>query len=82
MAKPRKGAAAPFNAPKYDLSDSSDVSHLDWPTDAEGRYGVALVRMRRPDGSTYLLNVPGEHMSRVIALASGEFQDKTIVGKE
>ena len=39
----------------------------------------ALVRIRRPDGSTALLRVPGEHLQRVIDLACGEFGDKSIV---
>jgi hypothetical protein len=38
----------------------------------------ALVRIRRPDGSSFLLRVPGEHLQRVMDLANGEFGDKTI----
>ncbi len=38
-----------------------------------------LVRVRRPDGSTVLLRVPGEHEQRVWDLACGEFGDKTII---
>lgn len=39
----------------------------------------ALVRLRRPDGRTFLLRVPGEHLQRVMDLAVGEFGDKSIV---
>lgn len=39
----------------------------------------ALVRIRRPDGSTALLRVPGEHLQRVMDLACGEFGDPSIV---
>lgn len=38
----------------------------------------ALVRMKRPDGSSYLLRVPGEHLQRVMDLANGEFGDPSI----
>lgn len=44
--------------------------------------GEFMVRLRRPDGSTALLKVPGEHFDRVMALAAGEFGDKSIVGIE
>lgn len=37
-----------------------------------------LVRMKRPDGRTYLLRIPGEHWTRVVDLAHGEFADKSI----
>lgn len=37
-----------------------------------------LIRMKRPDGSTYYLQVPGEHLQRVMDLANGEFGDKSI----
>lgn len=37
-----------------------------------------LVRMRRPDGRTFLLRVPGEHLQRVMDLVNGEFGDKSI----
>jgi hypothetical protein len=40
-----------------------------------------LVRMRRPDGSEYMLRVPAEHLQRVMDLAAGEFGDKTILGE-
>lgn len=39
----------------------------------------ALVRVRRPDGRTFLLRVPGEHLQRVMNLANGEFGDKSIL---
>lgn len=39
----------------------------------------ALVRIRRPDGSTALLRVPGEHLQRVMDLACGEFGDPSIL---
>ncbi len=38
-----------------------------------------LVRMRRPNGSTFDLAVPIEHLQRVMDLANGEFGDKSIV---
>jgi hypothetical protein len=38
----------------------------------------ALVRVRRRDGSTFLLRVPGEHLQRVLDLANGEFGDPSI----
>ena len=44
--------------------------------------GEFMVRLRRPDGSTALLKVPGEHFDRVMALAAGEFGDKSIVSIE
>jgi hypothetical protein len=37
-----------------------------------------LVRVRRPDGKTILLRVPGEHLQRVMDLANGEFGDTSI----
>lgn len=37
-----------------------------------------LVRVTRPDGCSTLLRVPGEHWERVVALAAGEFADKSI----
>lgn len=37
-----------------------------------------LARVTRPDGTTFLLRIPNEHFDRVVALASGEFGDKTI----
>lgn len=40
---------------------------------------TALVRMRRPDGTEFLLRVPGEHLQRVMDLANGEFWDRSIV---
>lgn len=42
--------------------------------------GEFLVRLRRPDGSETLLKLPGEQFDRVMALAAGEFGDKSIVG--
>ena len=56
-------------------SESADTATLPTPTDF-------MVRLRRPDGSTALLKVPGEHFDRVMALAAGEFGDKSIVGIE
>jgi hypothetical protein len=44
--------------------------------------GEFLVRLRRPDGTETLMRVPGEHFDRVMALAAGEFGDKSIVGIE
>ncbi len=44
--------------------------------------GEFLVRLRRPDGAETLMRVPGEHFDRVMALAAGEFGDKSIVGAE
>jgi hypothetical protein len=44
--------------------------------------GEFLVRLRRPDGTETLMKVPGEHFDRVMALAAGEFGDKSIVGVE
>lgn len=38
-----------------------------------------IVRIRRPDGSTRLLRIPGEHLQRVMDLANGEFGDPSIV---
>jgi hypothetical protein len=37
-----------------------------------------IVEMRRPDGRTFLLRVPAEHLQRVLDLANGEFGDKSI----
>ena len=39
-----------------------------------------LVRVRRPDGSEKILKVPAEHLDRLLALAEGEFGDKSIIG--
>lgn len=50
----------------------SDVPIGTHPTDK------LLVRMKRADGSTYLLRVPEEHLQRVMDLANGEFGDKSI----
>lgn len=36
------------------------------------------VRIKRPDGSRFLLLVPLDHLDRVMALAEGEFGDKNI----
>jgi hypothetical protein len=38
----------------------------------------ALVHMKRPDGSRFLLRVPGEHLQRVMDLANGEFGDPSV----
>lgn len=38
-----------------------------------------LVRVRRPDGKETLLNVPDEHLQRVMDLAVGEFGDPSIL---
>jgi hypothetical protein len=40
--------------------------------------GEFLVRLTRPDGTTTLLKLPGEQFDRVMALAAGEFGDKSI----
>ena len=44
----------------------------DWRTDP------MLVRLTRPNGSSVIVRVPPEHIERVMALASGEFGDKSI----
>jgi hypothetical protein len=41
-----------------------------------------LVRVTKPDGSTILLRVPNEHLERVMALAAGEFGDRSITTPE
>jgi hypothetical protein len=38
----------------------------------------ALVRLRRPDGSTKLLRVDGEQLQRLMDLANGAFGDPSI----
>lgn len=38
-----------------------------------------LVRLRRPDGRSVVVRVPGEHLQRVMDLACGEFGDPSIV---
>lgn len=82
MRHSRKAASAAFSAPVKDLSESSDYRALGWPTDASGNVPPAFVRVRRPDGSECVLKVPGEHLDRVLALAEGEFGDKSILGQE
>jgi hypothetical protein len=76
-----KPASAGFFVPSPAASESSDRTPAQWPTDEQGQIGPALVRVSRPDGSTFLLRVPGEHLDRVLDLAKGEFGDKTILGK-
>lgn len=44
----------------------------------EPKDGYFLVRMKRPDGSHYLLQVPEEHLQRVMDLAAGQFGDPSI----
>lgn len=61
--------------PAFQKSESSDKAELPTPTDF-------LVRLRRPDGTETLMRVPGEHFDRVMALAAGEFGDKSIVSIE
>lgn len=41
--------------------------------------GEKLVRIKRSDGTTFLLAVPEEHVQRVIELAKGDFGDKSVV---
>jgi hypothetical protein len=63
------------NLPAIQKSESADTKPLPTPIDF-------LVRLRRPDGTETLMRVPGEHFDRVMALAAGEFGDKSIVGIE
>lgn len=57
----------------------SEESCPGWPI-APGE--AAFVRVRRPDGSEKILKVPAEHLDRLLALAAGEFGDKSIIGVE
>jgi hypothetical protein len=74
--QPKKGAPALFLASKNGLSEVSDKAAADCPA----QDGPAMVRMTRPDGRSYLLRVPGEHLDRLMALAAGEFGDTSIGG--
>lgn len=60
-----------FFSPNEKKSESADTRVIVSPTDA-------LIRVTRPDGHSTLLRVPGEHWERVMALAAGEFGDRSI----
>ena len=60
------------------LAQNADPAPADYPWPVVAGE-VCLVRCRRPDGKETILKVPAEHLDRLIALASGEFGDKSIL---